>query len=253
MKRFLIYSFCLAFIISCKAQPQYYQEKLASHKEVARLYIAENRYNEALRELELARQTLPCDAETFTLLGTVYMALREYNKAEEALLEALRRDPKYSEALTNLGSLRMLQGRYQEAIQYFERALENPLYLNAYIARTNLGWSYYQLGDKERALNTLYTALRENAFATKALIYIALIHLNEGDFDSAEFYLRRVLKSDRANAEARFYLGEIFFRQGKVDLAREVWNSVIQLNPGSEWSNLAEDRIFLLKRIQSSK
>lgn len=253
MGKILLRLIPLVALISCKAQPQYYQDKITSHKEVAKLYIAEGRYTEALKELEQAKKTIECDAETYNLLSTVYMAKKEYEKAEEALNEALKRDPNYSEAYTNYGTLRMLQGRYQEAIQYFERALENPLYLNAHLALTNMGWAYYQLGDKEKAINTLYSAIRENARASKALIYLALIHLNEGDLNSAEFYLKRVLKYDRGSLEARYYLGEVFFRQGKPNLAKEIWNSVIQLNPGSEWGNLAEDRLYFLQKLETPK
>ncbi|MCS7199492.1 MAG: tetratricopeptide repeat protein [Caldimicrobium sp.] len=253
LKKFLLILCLVLTSISCKAQSKYYIDKLSSHKEIAKLYITEGRYTDALKELEFAQKTMECDAETFNLLATVYMAKRNFEKAEQALKEALKRDPSYSEAYTNYGTLRMLQERYQEAIQYFEKALANPLYLNAHLAMTNMGWAYYQLGDKEKALNTLYSAVRENARATKALVYIALIYLHEGDLNSAEFYLKRVLRADRSSIEARYYLGEVFFRQGKIELAREIWESVVQLYPGTEWGNLAEDRLYLLKRMEHSK
>lgn len=251
-KTLLILGLTLIFLISCKAQPQYYQEKATSHKEVAKLYFDEGRYTEALKELELAKQTDKCDAETFNLLGLVYMTKRDFEKAEESLQEAIKLDPSFSEAYTNFGSLRMLQGRYQEAISYFEKAIANPLYVNTHLALTNMGWAYYQLGDKEKALEYLHKALKENARASKALIYLALIYMNEGDFSSAEFYLKRVLKNDRASMEARYYLGEVFFRQGHLDLAKEIWESVTQIAPNSEWGNLCEERLYFIKKLQTT-
>lgn len=251
--KFLLILLGIFFLISCKAQPQYYQKKVASHKEIAKLYFEEGRYAEALKELELAKATDKCDAETFNLLGLVYLSRKEFDKAEEAFKEALKLDPNFSEAYTNLGSLRMAQGRYKEAINYFEKALENPLYLNSHIALTNLGWAYYQLGDKERALTYLQKALNERARFSKALIYMALIYLNEGDLNSAEFYLKRVLKADRGNLEARYYLGEVFFRQGKLDLAKEIWESIISISPDSEWGTLAEQKIYLVERLKANK
>lgn len=178
------------------------------------------------------------------------MAKKDYEKAEDYFRSALRLDPDYSEAYTNLGSLRMVQGRYQEAISFFEKALSDPLYTNAHIALANMGWSYYKLRDKEKAINILHQAIRENARATKPLIYLSLIHLEEGDLDSAEFYLKRVLKNERSSLEARYYLGEVFFNKGKLDLAKEIWESIIQIAPESEWANLSEERIYLLKRLQ---
>ncbi len=251
-KYFLLLCLSVALIISCKAQSQYYKEKAFSHKEIAKLYFDEGRYTEALQELELAKKTDKCDAETFNLFGLVYMTKKDFAKAEEALQEAIKLDPSFSEAYTNLGALRMLQGKYQEAISYFEKAISNPLYVNIHLALTNLGWAYYQLGDKEKALDYLQRALKENARATKALIYLALIHLNEGDYTSAEFYLKRVLKNDRSSMEARYYLGEVFFRQGKLDLAKEIWESVTQIAPNSEWGNLSEERLYLIKKLQTT-
>lgn len=264
----------LFLIISCQAKPQYYQEKIYSHKEVAKLYIAEGRYADALRELELAQQTLLrpqfcsnlgdlqkldpeerqkiCDPEVYNLFGVVYMAKKDYTKAEDYFKSALMLDPDFSEAYTNLGSLRMMQEKYQEAISYFEKALSNPLYPRAYIALANMGWCYYKLKDKDKALNILHQAIKENALATKPLIYIALIYLKEGDLDSAEFYLKRVLKNERSSLEARYYLGEVFFEKGKYELAKEIWESITQIAPDSEWANLSEDKLYLLRRLQSS-
>ncbi|MEZ0344011.1 MAG: tetratricopeptide repeat protein [Caldimicrobium sp.] len=243
----------IIILVSCKAQPQYYQQKVTSHKEVAKIYFQEGRYAEALKELELAKETEKCDAETYNLFGLVYMARKDFAKAEESFNEALKLDPNFSEAYTNLGSLKMMQGKYQEAISYFEKALSNPLYLNSYIAFTNMGWAYYQLGDREKALLYLQKALNEKARFSKALIYMALIHLNEGDLNSAEFYLKRVLKANRSNLEARYYLGEVFFRQGRLDLAKEIWESIISISPDSEWGTLAEQKIYLVERLKSQK
>jgi len=251
MLRLIIALFFLVVLISCKAEPQFYARKALSHREVAKLYLEEGRYAEALKELELAKATDKCDAETYNLFGLVYMGRKEYEKAEDSFKEALKLDPTLSEAYTNLGSLKMLEGKYQEAIFYLEKALQNPLYLNSHIALTNIGWSYYQLGDKEKALNYLQRALNERARFGKALIYMGLIYLNDGDTNSAEFYFKRVLKADRSSLEARYYLGEVFLKKGKLELAKEIWESIIQIAPESQWATLAEQKIYLIQRIKS--
>jgi len=239
------------FLFSCKAQKEYYVEKAASHKELAQIYIKENRYTEALNELELAKAADKCDPEIYNLFGLAYMGKYEYSKAEENLKEAIRLDPNFSEAYNNLGSLKMLQGKYSEAIKYFNKALENPYYVNSFIARTNLGWAYYQLKDKDKAISTLLEALKENSRYPKALIYLGLIYFNEGDLDSAEFYFKETLKVDKFSGEARYYLGEIYFMKGDKEKAEELWKSIIYLAPESEWANKATQRIFLLRKTSN--
>lgn len=235
-------------LFSCKAQKEYYTEKAASHKELAKIYIKENRYTEALNELELAKNADKCDPEIYNLFGLVYMGKNEYSKAEENLNEAIKLDPNFSEAYNNLGSLKMLQGKYNEAIEYFNKALENPYYVNSFIARTNLGWAYYQQKDKDKAVSTLLEALKENPRYPKTLIYLGLVYFNENDLNSAEFYFQQALKLDKTSGEARYYLGEIYFRKGDKAKAEELWQSIIYLSPDSEWANKATQRIFILKK-----
>ncbi len=251
LKRYFLFLFIILVFFSCKAQPKYYSAKTSSHKELAQIYLKDGRYTEALQELELARQTDKCDAEVYNLLGIAYMAKKDYEKAEECFREAIKLNPNYSEAYNNYGSLKMLQENYQEAIIYFEKALSNPFYLNSHIAKANLGWAYYKLRDKEKAILYLTSAIKENPHYVKSLIYLGLIYLDEGELDLAEFYLKRALKIDRSSGEVRYYLGEVFFRKGQLELAKELWQSIVFLSPESEWAYQAEERIYLVEKIIS--
>lgn len=253
MKKYFLLFLTILILFSCKAEQKYYSAKTSSHKELAQIYLKDGRYTEALKELELAKQIDKCDAEVYNLLGIVYMAKKDYNKAEEYFKEAIKLNPGYSEAYNNYGSLKSLQEKYQEAITYFEKALSNPFYLNSHIAKTNIGWAYYKLGDKEKAIFYLTSAIKENPHYTKSLIYLSLLYLEEDDTDSAEFYLKRALRVDRNSGEARYYLGEVFFRKGQLELAKELWQSIVFLSPNSEWAYQAEEKIYLVERLISNK
>lgn len=253
MLKYVFLFLMVIVILACQANTKYYSEKTSSHKELAQIYLKDGRYTEALQELELAKQTDKCDAEIYNLLGIVYMGKKDYQKAEEYFKEALKLDPKYSEAYNNYGSLKLVQGKYQEAITLFEKALSNPLYLNSYIAKANIGWAYYKLRDKEKAFFYLDSALRENPQYTKSLIYLSLIYLEEGNLNLAEFYLKRALKINRNSGEARYYLAEVFFRKGQLEVAKELWQSIVFLSPDSEWAHQAEERIYLVEKILSNK
>ncbi|MCS7279905.1 MAG: tetratricopeptide repeat protein [Thermodesulfobacteriaceae bacterium] len=249
----LILFLLVIFLFSCKADPKFYSHKTSSHKELAQLYLKDGRYTEALQELELAKKTDKCDAEVYNLLGIVYMAKKDYEKAEEYFKEALKINPSFSEAYNNYGSLKLSQGKYQEAITYFEKALSNPLYLNSHIAKANIGWAYHKLGDKEKAISYLISAIKDNPQYTKSLIYLGLLYLEDGNLDLAGFYLKRALRIDRNSGEARYYLGEVFFRKGQLDLAKELWQSIVFLAPDSEWAHQAEEKVYLVERIISNR
>ncbi len=249
---FFIFLFSVSILFSCGAQKEYYLKNAAIHKELAQIYIKENRYTDALAELKMAKSADKCDPEIYNLFGLAYMGEHEYLKAEKNLKKAIKLDPGFSEAYNNLGSLKMLEGKYREAIKYFNKALENPYYVNSFIARTNLGWAYYQLGEKDKAISTLFTVLKENFRYSKALVYLGLIYFKEGNLKSAEFYFRQALKQNKFSGEARYYLGEIFFRRGDIKKAKELWKSIIYLAPESEWANKATQRLFFLKNTSNS-
>ena len=244
--------FLSLLLFSCRGKKEFYFEKAASHKELAKIYIKENRYTEALNELELAKKADKCDPEIYNLFGLAYMGKYEYSKAEKNLKEAIKLDPSFSEAYNNLGSLKMLQKKYKEAIKYFNKALENPYYVNSFIARTNLGWAYYQLGDKKKAISILLEALKTNPRYSKTLIYLGLIYFNEGDLNLAKFYFRQALNINKISGEARYYLGEIYFREGDIKKAKELWKSIIYLSPDSKWARKATERLFLLEKVSST-
>ncbi len=249
---FLICLLSLCILCSCAGNKEYNLKKLNTYKEVAKTYIQENKYTEALEELNLAKNTDRCDPEVYNLLGIAYMGKKEFVKAENSFKKAIKLDPEFSEAYNNLGSLMLLEGRYTEAIKYFKKALENPYYTNAYIAETNLGWAYYQLGEKKKAISTLLKAFNDNPRYAKVLDYLGLIHFKEGNFKAAKFYFKQAIELDRISGEARYYLGEIYFREGKYQLAKDIWKSIILLAPNSKWAKKATERIYFLDRMASS-
>ncbi|RLG13103.1 hypothetical protein DRN73_00385 [Candidatus Pacearchaeota archaeon] len=201
--------------------------------------------------MEIAKKTNKCDPEVYNLLALVYMAKHDFAKAEECLNKALELNPYFSQAYNNFGALRMLQKRYDEAVYFFKKALENPLYVESFIARTNLGWAYYKLGDKKKAISTLLKSLEENALYSKTLVYLGRIYMDEGNLEIAKFYLKRAVKIDRNSQEVRYYLAEVFFRLGDFKIAKELWDSIIQLNPASEWATLAAQRLYFLEKLKT--
>jgi len=250
------YFFLFLFFIllsSCAPSYKYNQNKLLFHKQIAKIYLQNHRYSEALRELNWAIEADKCDPEIYNLLGLAYMGKKEYQKAEECFWQAIKLKPDYSEAYNNLGCLKMEQGKFLEAIAYFKKALSNPLYEHSYIAKTNLGWAYYQLNDKKKAIETLISATKENYRYYKAFVKLAIIYMDEGNLDLAEFYLKKAVKTNRSAVEPRYYLGNLYFEKKNFKLAKKLWESVIVLAPDSPWANLASQKLFLLEKLTKKK
>ena len=86
----------------------------------------------------------PGFADAYGLLGLIYMDMNERGDAEENFQKALRLDPAGSELANNYGWFLCQTGRERESIQYFDRALRDPLYTTPARAGQNAGSCLHQ-------------------------------------------------------------------------------------------------------------
>jgi type IV pilus assembly protein PilF len=95
---------------------------------LARQYIGVGDWENAKRNLELAREVDPENAEVFEAFALVYQSTGEFEMAENQFLAALKADPKLSRARNNYAAFLYSQGRYIEAEREFYRVTEDTLY-----------------------------------------------------------------------------------------------------------------------------
>jgi type IV pilus assembly protein PilF len=155
---------------------------------LARNYIGAGDWDNAKRNLELARDIDPDNAEVHEAFGLVYQSTGEYELAEQSFRKALRADPNLSRARNNYAAFLYNQGRFEEAAEAFRKVTEDTLYSARPLAFINLGNSLLQLGDKvgaEQAFNRTLTMDRRNPIA---LFEMAKLKLDAGDVDTANRY-----------------------------------------------------------------
>jgi len=112
------------------------------------LALAKNgRPDEGVRMLERALEIVPASADMATMLGICLVHAGRHDEAIEMLTTTIRLDPFQPDwAHEFLGEAHFFQHRFREAIAVYERIVDPPSWIIAYLAA-----SYAMNGDDETA------------------------------------------------------------------------------------------------------
>ena len=127
------------------------QSRAKIHTELGALYFQAGSAAIALEHLAMALQIDSRHYPANSVRGLVYASLREYGKAESDFARALSLAPNDPEVNNNYGWFLCDTGKERQSIQYFERALRDPLYETPDRAYTNAGNCLLKAGDLDQA------------------------------------------------------------------------------------------------------
>ncbi len=184
-------------LYSCATVSDQDIQQASAHYQLGVSYLNDNNIQPAFVEFQKALELNPYDKETHNAIGVVYLVkLEDYPKAIHHFQEALKIDKTFSEASNNLGNAYANTGEYDKAIEYYKRALSNPMYKNAAMAFNNLGMVHYRLSRFDDAIDAFKDALKR--FSDFHMPYYGLaLSLNAtGRYGDAENALSRAVQLD---------------------------------------------------------
>ena len=187
------------------------RERARVHTELASLYYQRGNMGVALEELRTATAADVSYAPAHSMLGLVYMDLRENRLAEDSFERAIKLAPNDGNVNHNYGWFLCQTKREPDSIKYFLQAIRNPLYATP--------WRSYSAAG--------VCALRSD-------------RLKE-----AEGYFERALRMEPDEPSSLLHLGEIRYRQGRMDEARKLvsrHNKLIAPSAESLWLALRIER-----------
>jgi tetratricopeptide (TPR) repeat protein len=196
---------------------------------LAALYMAKGRLDEARGLLDTALKVDPDFAETYSSLGLLEQKQGHYEEAIARYLKALRLKPIFPEALDAIGVCYDRMGRYQEAQTYYHLAIQlKPEYDEAY---TNLGASLGLQGRYPEAERALEKAMALNPDSPDAINNLANIRYVRGELDAARrLYLRSLALAPRA-VSPRVNLIKIYIKLSEFGRARRELETLKSVSP----------------------
>lgn len=187
------------------------QQRAKVHTELGSLYLEAGRFAVAQEEARVAVSADPNYAPAYNLLGLIDMTLREYAAADSQFRRALQLAPSDPEINNNFAWFLCQTDRAKESVPYFMNAIKNPLYTTPGKAMMGLGICYLKLQDDA----------------------------------AAEDFLFKATRIDPANAEAKYWLADIYYRKGRYFEARSQLNELNKIaepSAASTWLALRVER-----------
>lgn len=169
--------------------------------ELASGYFEQGKTDIALDEIKQAIAADPTLADSYNLRGLVFMRLNEVRQADESFRRAMALNPRDADIHHNHGWLHCQQRRYAEAQRAFDVALTNPTYGGRAKTLMAMGLCQARDGKAAEAERSLLRSYELDAGNPITGYNLSQLLYQRGDFERAQFYIRRLNNSELANAE----------------------------------------------------
>jgi len=236
-------------ITACAPQSQGQNDRQSQadmHYKLAVAHLQNNNPTYALKELLTAVNLDPDNSEIQVALAQAYQKKGAYAKAETHYFKALELSPDNPRYQNNLGALYLDMKQWDNAIEYFDKAAANLLFLNVHIAVTGKGYAYFQKDDYVNALASYKEAERLAPRYPIVYFYESQVYQAQGQEDLEKSALSKAVELAPQFLEARYRLAVLLTRENDIKGAREQLQVIVSRSPVSELGLKAKDMLKIL-------
>ncbi|MDT8319176.1 MAG: type IV pilus biogenesis/stability protein PilW [Xanthomonadales bacterium] len=228
---------CAFLLAGCYSTPKKSDEEnraaAKTNTALGRQYTDRGQYEIALDKLKRAVAQDPTYAPAHTMLAVLYETIGEYEQAGKEYREALRFAPKDGSVNNNYGAFVCTHGRAEEAEKYFLAAVKDPFYDTPEVAYANAGSCALQQGNLDKAEPFLRQSLQYDDKLAAALLPMAELNFQQGDFLRARAFLQRYADVGSMNAESLLLGFRIESKLGDEQAARRYRAMLMERFPDS--------------------
>ncbi|MFT4518289.1 MAG: type IV pilus assembly protein PilF [Halioglobus sp.] len=200
-----------------KASPEKALERRVS---LARQYIGEGNWDYAKRNLLMAYEIDPDDAQVHEVFALLYQRTGEFELAEENFEKSIRLDRGCSRCRNNYAAFLYSQGEYEKAESQLELVVADSLYTGRARAFVNLGLCRKRLENIEGAEQAFSRALAMERTNQIALLEMAQMRYDADDLVEANKFYDIYHRVARQQSARGLFLG-IRLAQEKGDVDAE--------------------------------
>lgn len=215
---------------------------------MAMSHLQSNNPTQALKKLLSAVALDPSNSAIHVALAQAYQQKRSYSNAERHYLKALELsadDPRY---LNNLASLYLDMQQWDKAIEYFDKAAADLLFLSPHVAMTGKGFALFSKKDYAAALNQYDDVLAIAPGYARAYYLKSQVYNEMGNLTQARQALERALSLAPDYAQANYQLGILLLKEKEHLAAAARLTRVVELAPNAEIGLKAAEMLQGLQR-----
>ncbi|GAB6090858.1 tetratricopeptide repeat protein [Spirochaeta dissipatitropha] len=121
--------------------------------------------------------------------------------------------------------------KLDDAVFWLEKALSNRF---SPVISLSLAEVLFEIGDYDEARNYAIVSAEEAGdmgLASDALLLAGRSLIEQEQFLAAESHFKELIEGDKGTADARYWLGETYFRNGDPIQARAEWREAVRIDP----------------------
>lgn len=236
----------LSFLVACETtsstqksskktqQEPNLREAAELNTQLAIGYIQRQQYKPAKDKLEKSIEQNPDYLPAYKTLAYLYALLGQTEKAEEKYQEALDLKPMDPDLSNSYGAYLCTQGKYDEAQKVLKIAYSDPFYEAGYLAESNAGSCYVEQGEFKTAEAYLRRSLRKDPKLPGSLISMAEVGLKTDRYLMARAYIERYFAVKSASAESLWIASQAEKNLGAKDHYMKYARKILEDYPDSD-------------------
>ena len=225
------------------------QHKKSSNEDTAIIFLQLGERYLELNKLEMARENLQHalmfddqNAQIYNSLAVLNEKLRIIDEAQVNYQQAFALNSNDLRIKNNYGRFLCEQGDTQQGVTLLSQAATDGLNERPWLAMTNLGICYLQIGNSLEAERYFLQALQVNTDYSPALLAMQKIRYAKGDIADAKVYLAHYQRVSQDTAQSLFIAIKIENAAGNNTLAEQYKQLLLSQFPLSQEAKTLKSR-----------
>lgn len=194
-------------------------------------YLKNGNYPQAKKNLDKALEFAPRSADAHYAVAYYYQRVGENARANEAYTTAIDLAPRNADIVNSYGAFLCQTGNYDEALDYFQKALNNQRYANSAETYENMALCSQGEGEYTDAVEYLKEALNHQPGRPKSLFLLAEMYVESGQWDEAKATLTRFERVGQVTPDYLWLAIKVAEGQGNYSSAKEYGDMLMAVYP----------------------